>query len=333
MYRRRAFTLVELLVVIAIIAMLVGLLVPAVQTAREKARMVSCINNTEQISKAVISFATAKDRMPYLTSMYTGNNGNNTTNSLSWVVPLLPYIEKNDLYQIMVTSTTVAGITNSTWLIGVPTLICPSDSAKIANSQYPNPLSYVVNSGRWDTTGSINYPLDWQENGVFFDQFATAVNNINVPGSKWPQAQIDLGYISKHDGTSNTIMLSENQDATQWELTSPIGAPATELVSIIWQDLTSVTPGLNQGALTTTDNFVGNIARPTSMHKQGYVVAFCDGHTQFMSQDVQYQVYAVLMTPNGANARTPGTTGYSTTSVTQYSSNVPVVVTQQMLNP
>jgi prepilin-type processing-associated H-X9-DG protein len=199
-------------------------------------------------------------------------------------------------------------------------------------------MSYAVNSGRWDNAaGNTAYPFDWKENGIFFDQFLTSQQNTLHPTSPWPQTQIDLGYISKHDGTSNTILLGENQDATQWQIVGG-AAPAQDLVSLVWQDLTSVTPGLNQNA---GSNYVApgsgtatlNTARPSSIHPGGYLLTFCDGHVQFMSNDMQYQVYALLMTPNGPQTRAPGVTTYSTTSPTQYSSNVPVVITQAMLNP
>ncbi len=63
-------------------------------------------------------------------------------------------------------------------------------------------------------------------------------------------------------------------------------------------------------------------------------MTFCDGHTQFISQDIQYQVYAVLMTPWGANERTPGNSTYPYAGI-QYNTSTgqPVVVTDTMLNP
>ncbi len=301
MNRRRAFTLVELLVVIAIIAMLVGLLVPAVTKAREAARRTQCNNNCDQIAKAVIGFATAKDRLPYLTNLYMGSTGPNTTNSLSWVVPLLPYLEKSDLYNIMTTS----GITNTTWTINVSVLVCPSDALKVNSTTYVNPLSYAANSGRWDlTTATATTPFDWQENGIFFDQYSTATNNLSS-STQWPQVKTDLGYISKHDGTSNTILLGENCDSTQWQIPGGSAPMSADQVSLVWQDLTTVTPALNQGVGTVnpgSGTATDNTVRPSSLHPLGFHLTFCDGHTQFISQDIQYQVYAVLMTANGPYA-------------------------------
>ena len=94
---RRGFTLVELLVVIAIIAMLMGLLIPAVQRAREAGRRATCMNNQKQIGTAVTGYATSKDKMPPLFSPMplSITAAGVPTSAVGWVPPLLQYLEAN----------------------------------------------------------------------------------------------------------------------------------------------------------------------------------------------------------------------------------------------
>ena len=103
--RRRGFTLVELLVVIAIIGTLVGLLLPAVQSAREAARRSSCSNNIRQVALSVLNFESARQKLPAITDRneFTGvpgtiTNNQATTPGYGWIVHCLPFMEETGLY-------------------------------------------------------------------------------------------------------------------------------------------------------------------------------------------------------------------------------------------
>ena len=93
----RGFTIVELLVVIAVIGILMGLLLPAIQAARESGRRTACMSNAYQLGMAVNRFDQDKGRVPCWQESFSGNYA-------SWPVALLPYIERNDLYSSWVGS-------------------------------------------------------------------------------------------------------------------------------------------------------------------------------------------------------------------------------------
>jgi prepilin-type N-terminal cleavage/methylation domain-containing protein/prepilin-type processing-associated H-X9-DG protein len=121
--KHRAFTLVELLVVIAIIGILVALLLPAVQAAREAARRNQCSNNLKQIGLACHNHVDAKRVLPpgYL----VGLDPDSTSPGWSWATYLLPYLEENPLYQQLTLTQPVESQSATKTVLGV--FLCPSD--------------------------------------------------------------------------------------------------------------------------------------------------------------------------------------------------------------
>ena len=97
--RRLAFTLIELLVVIAIIAILIGLLLPAVQKVRESANRIQCQNNMKQMGLGLISYHDTYGAFPWGASDDFGDSSGNCYLSLPWCVYILPYIDQLPLYK------------------------------------------------------------------------------------------------------------------------------------------------------------------------------------------------------------------------------------------
>ena len=355
--RPSGFTLVELLVVIAIIAMLVGLLIPAVQAAREAGRRSTCMNNQQQLGKAIAGYVTSKDRFPPLSAIQPNSPNPLQPFSVGWIPNILPLIEQNNLYQLYQANTwfTLVAAGNST-ATRVGLLVCPSRNPTLG----PAPLSYVVNAGFTDFPNAVTgTATDFKNNGVFFDEYTPKVFNM-TPGNRAIIETVDLAYMSTHDGSSKTLMLSENLDALDWialplspavattppqqQAAAPLPSPTATFPpqlgptgistlppgpdyglswwqGFIWMiDTVPPTPPNfgTAGVYPTGQRLNKNIeiaptsdkdnGRPSSTHPGGFLVTMCDGHSQFMSDDIEYRVYCLLMAPDSAGAKYPNGT-------------------------
>jgi prepilin-type N-terminal cleavage/methylation domain-containing protein/prepilin-type processing-associated H-X9-DG protein len=215
--RRGGFTLIELLVVIAIIAVLVGLLLPAVQKVREAASRMKCSNNLKQMALAMHNFHDANNEFPYARPWRSGDgsvagagNATNTggspyptnANSFgSWQVKILPYIEQTAIQNLVIgktDSTTYAAARAAMRAVPVSTFSCPSDpngSVPFDGPIYTSSYMGVTGNDDWNETGGWGSNA---RNGVF------AVYSWNRASSRKP---VRIGSIT--DGTSNTLALGE----------------------------------------------------------------------------------------------------------------------------
>jgi prepilin-type N-terminal cleavage/methylation domain-containing protein len=189
---RRAFTLVELLVVIAIIGVLVALLLPAVQLAREAARRASCSNNLRQISLAVHNYEGVVGTLP--ASTIVNLNTTATSNNLAWGIHgrILPFIEQGNLYDKVDIS---QPWDNQTAIDGlrVPIYSCPSD---------PGARRVRDPGGGKVKLYSTTYGFNMGTWFVFDPQTRKGGDGAFYPNSHLRQAEFT-------DGTSNTLLVSE----------------------------------------------------------------------------------------------------------------------------
>ncbi len=291
--QKRAFTVVELLVVIAIIGVLVALLLPAVQMAREAARRTQCQSNMGECGMAFADYANAKGFLPASRTALT------TVNTvLNWPYPVLPQLGQVPIHREIRMNSTLP--TEPTKL---PILICPSQTN---SDDYDYPLSYIVNGGRANATLGTNTNHDYAANGVFVDKGV-------IPPATYPNYEID--EIDRADGVATTLFMSETVNAQSW-----LVAPLEQHSQMLWftEDPNAFAGfiGLNKNSrefgsppVPVTDAVVDSnirFARPSSDHPNGFNVLMADGRVTFMQDTIEYRIYAVLMTSNGAKAADPG---------------------------
>jgi len=214
--RKRGFTLVELLVVIAIIGVLVALLLPAVQAAREAARRMQCSNNLKQLSLALHNYHDVYKTLPF-----GGVAGQNWTWGASWMPRIMPYVEQTAGYDQMTwigdhpgwTWSGGSGVTNAiAWRdVKLSVLTCPSTPLQTmvdagGNGMLIARASYTGISGASDGNGFVNGPYRWAR---CCDCCSALVNQgvISGGGMLVVGQGVKLGMIT--DGTSNTMGISE----------------------------------------------------------------------------------------------------------------------------
>ncbi|MCI0702929.1 MAG: DUF1559 domain-containing protein [Planctomycetia bacterium] len=201
---RRAFTLIELLVVIAIIAVLIGLLLPAVQKVREVAARMKCQNNLKQLGLALHNYESATSKLPSAFIADPGSSGL-PAYYFSWSVlaQLNPYLEQTAIYNrmdltqpIYVPPTFTISPANQFAVVQmVPIFLCPSDKGQPVSSAYGvtnmAPSNYAACIGSGTTNGGAPFGSPWGSDGAF-------------------QARIAIRITDISDGTSNTAAMSES---------------------------------------------------------------------------------------------------------------------------
>lgn len=308
---RRGFTLIELLVVIAIIGVLVSLLLPAVQQAREAARRTQCKNNLKQIGLAQHNYHDTYNQFTPGGLFYHDTTGTSTTNASEagwgWLPLLLPQLDNAPLFnQLGVTRRTLEELLVNypaeKYLLQqrIPVTICPSDTAPVLNDLRPFYNSKYGGSGNYITTGfyvaSANYVANHGTNPVTLYPWLS--QGADPYGVFWEASKIGIKDIT--DGTSNTILVGERawpnaaavwagnrnvNGAGRWGFRMILGyAYAKQNVLTLTPDATTNGAyGLSDGAYS-------------SRHVGGAHYLFGDGSVRFINDSINYDT--TLLNPS-----------------------------------
>ena len=336
---RTGFTLVELLVVIAIIGVLVSLLLPAVQSAREAARRIQCANNCKQLGLAVHNYHDTFKVLPpagivqlRTGSAITSSNGEFDEASgpqFSWIVLLLPFFEQQNLHDAFNFNGTVFNQSLNPQETRISALICPSDSTpgtifdgKDTSNLAQGKKFAKGNYAAWVTPFHTDQQIQW-------------------PGALGGYGQ-RLAEVS--DGTSNTILISEVRTrqhrgdsrgvwALPWTGATMLGFDmhpenatlngfiASPQAGILVQTQQPNTVGPNVDQLQACVDVAGaqlegmpcdtiatsryRSAAPRSEHIQGVMSVFLDGHVGFVPNDIDNVAFSYIISVNDAQAIDP----------------------------
>lgn len=298
---RRGFTLIELLVVIAIIAILIGLLLPAVQKVREAANRMKCSNHQKQVGLALHNYHDAVGEFPagqplgFYSGSWYSDVGAQDLNRSCWIGPILSHLEQTGMsaqYQTWIAAppnyTCFSPFANSK----LPTMSCPSDpgSPKISSLGQGAHTSYVVCYGSGYATPSAD-PRGLNLNGIFYGMSKTRLTDIG-------------------DGTSNTVMVSEllqSQDTGQHDIRGRIWNsihtgtgfstiyPPNSTVGDNPQGYCVPIPQVPCGSQSVVNAYV--LAR--SRHSTGVNAGLADGSVRFVRNTIDQSTWQAMGTRSG----------------------------------
>ncbi|NLS90754.1 MAG: DUF1559 domain-containing protein [Planctomycetaceae bacterium] len=333
------FTLVELLVVIAIIGILIALLLPAVQAAREAARRSQCSNNVKQIGLALHNYHDTFKAFPFSFMIDPPNYPASLdgVNANVWSIPILPFMEQTALYDQYNTNLPPFMPPNADLIDEVlPVFLCPSapggGTARTYDADYTNinfpmikfraaPSDYCPNEG----IASGGFRSQAQREGWTYGSIVGALDfyGLNPTSGKWETGGSNMAAFM--DGTSNTIVAGERTGgATIYELRSPADSEVSALLGPIngggWGDIlngnnwhggTLYSGTAWDGSSTPAGPCLINCSNIRDrgyhcFHPGGAQFLLCDGSVTFISETVDARTLASLLTRrNGEPVQLP----------------------------
>ncbi len=263
--KTNGFTLVELLVVIAIIGILVAMLLPAVQSAREAARRISCTNNLRQTGLALLNYALVKESLPM------GCDGCGlfpVGKRTSWLTRLLPFLEQTTLADQYDDTLSATEATNRAVAIQVTEFLCPSEPSdkRFDTSKSWLGCAYTDYGGVFGVEGASSgngQTIDEANLGVFLYNLATQLSEIT-------------------DGTSKTIAAAELLNR--------------RISECVWTNGENVFAQEESTPINAPSGLGGDIGSP---HPGGAIALFCDGHVAWLANSTEQPLLNGMLTKAG----------------------------------
>jgi prepilin-type N-terminal cleavage/methylation domain-containing protein/prepilin-type processing-associated H-X9-DG protein len=290
-HRNAGFTLVELLVVIAIIGILIALLLPAVQAAREAARRIQCSNNLKQLGLGLHNYHAAFRTFPAGAAYGPGTG----TLRLGLNAFLLPYLEQQQIYQNLDRSATT--YTGSNFLMGKTPLavyLCPSDGKQPYDPFATSDEQWVANYVGVTGAG---------RNGKVVDLEDSHCGNYYKDGAFFPYSGTRIGDIK--DGTSSTLAMGERTYQLRvWTKGAFYEGSPTQKVCVfaaknIRWPINSDPKVLHYDGGAGTDTCLFNDLYFGSRHPGGAQFLLADGSVHFLTDSISLAVYQDLATIDG----------------------------------
>jgi prepilin-type N-terminal cleavage/methylation domain-containing protein/prepilin-type processing-associated H-X9-DG protein len=298
---RKGFTLIELLVVIAIIAILIALLVPAVQKVRSAAARLQCENNLKQIGLALHNFHGSYNRFPsgIMVPIGTGSGEINPPTPAglpqpplagywgSWLTYILPYMDNQPLYSELILTGREYGYCqgpNTPGATVVVAFICPADYVPLTTIEYGGEYYFGVNS-YFANAGTAAWPVASASfNGVMYYNSAVNINQIT-------------------DGTSNTLLAGERYSLDP----GMTDAQLADTRGWAWCNYNSGQDHLGDTSwpINSQSSVIGATSRLTNFgsgHGGGANFVFCDGSVHFLDQSISIITLQRLAIPNDGHA-------------------------------
>jgi prepilin-type N-terminal cleavage/methylation domain-containing protein len=321
---RWAFTLVELLVVISIIGILMALILPAVQAARESGRRAQCMNNVRNVGLAFQRYHADNKRFPAcVMQYYKDEQGQKITSPKkhTWMTFLLSYIEEDNLSRNYIKGENWNHAKNRPWIkTGIPLLHCPS-SPETDLAYLDTNKGYEIGITDYTVSEGINKTLYNQPTvPAKYKPMGTITGSIALG---FPDAKLELPDSKVFDGLSKTIAVFEDAGRPKFYISPGRIGPSSHSDKNNGVGNSPISNGIVTGAgWADPDNYIqvhtmsldgllalgpaainaSNNNEPFAFHSAGMSVAMADGSTHFIPADIDPGLYAALSTRAGSES-------------------------------